>query len=218
MNSLTSSITGKNVLSILCVILVGFQSFLPTFVLGQPPQQRTRYDGETIFRGLYFGRGPVAELFPEIWKQERFLERKKLLTPEEERRIAEIQDKIIARIREKDNGFFDRFQRAMQSSDHLTIQKNLDEATALTLSVVRQETGKDPSAPIVDSAGVYRWVQIWEYFYVYYFYFVYEFVFAFLYFSPAQAEGVAAMKGITRLQREEWINLIATRLAAKEGQ
>ncbi len=209
------------ILSLLCVTLIAFQTVWPSPMLGGPGQASEKasgYDGETIFRGLYFGQGPVAQKFPEIWKQERYLERKRLLTEKDEKQISEIQNKIVARLREEDKDFFDHFGKTLQSGDHVAIQKTLDETTNLMFAAVRKETGKDLTAPIVDVSSVYRYIQIWQWIYLYFYFYVYEFVFAFLYVGPIVAgsnEGVASMKGITRLQREEWIHLIATRLAAK---
>ena len=31
---------------------------------------KVKYDGETLFRGIIFGQGPVAHLFPEIWTKD----------------------------------------------------------------------------------------------------------------------------------------------------
>ncbi|MGZ3459647.1 MAG: hypothetical protein ACXU86_14225 [Archangium sp.] len=47
---------------------------------------RVRYDGQTLFRGIYFGRGPVAALLPELWNSETLAQghwRVQLMTQEE---------------------------------------------------------------------------------------------------------------------------------------
>jgi SdpC family antimicrobial peptide len=213
----------QEVLSIVCVFLISVQAFTPTNALGSTPQaaqEHHRYDGETIFRGLYFGQGPVAELFPELWKQERYLATKKQLTSKDEQRLTEVQNKIVARLRDQDKGFFDRFGKTMQSGDHLAIQKSLEETGKLLYAATRAETGRDAFAPIQSIADVYRYVDIWEYIELYEFIAIYEWVVLVLYVGPewvdARAQGLAALKGVTRLEREEWINLLATRLMIKE--
>src|SRR5262249_55520493 len=100
------------------------------------------------------------------------------------------------------------------------IQKTLAETTNLTLSALRKQTGKDPYAPIVESAsGVYRFVELFEWVYLYFFIDVYEYVYVVIYIPAALSaepvEGVGTVKGVTRLEREQWINLIATRLSSK---
>ena len=205
------------------LLLVGLIALPPATVSQAAPAQTgeqrpvSSYDGEAIFRGLYFGQGPVADLFPEIWKQQRYLDRKKLLTPEDERRMEEVRERIITSLREKDKAFFDRLATTLKGGNHLAIQKALGEATEVTLAVLQKETGRDPTAPIVDAAqGVFRYVQIWQVLYFYWYVYVYEFFFLFLYVSGAQGvgplEGAATMKGVTRLQREQWTDLIAKRL------
>jgi SdpC family antimicrobial peptide len=193
----------------------------PGLAFGNPATQAaqqpagSKYDGEAIFRGLYFGQGPVADLFPELWKQQRYLDRKKLLTQEDERRMGEIREKIIAGLKAKDRAFFDTFASTLRSGDHLAIQKKVAEVTDLTLDILQKDTGKDATAPIVDLAGVYRYVYFWQYLYLYFYVYVYEFVLLVIYFAPlldGPVGGLATTKGISRLQREQWIDMIVKRL------
>ena len=212
----------QKAVSLACIVLIAMQAFTPTAALGGAPQaaqEHRRYDGETIFRGLYFGQGPVAEMFPELWKQERYLETKKQLTSGDEHRLTELQNKMVGRLRDLDKGFFDRFGETMQSGDHLAIQKSLEETGKLLYAATRAETGRDPYAPAENDLSIYRVVDVWEYFELYQWIAIYEYVLLVLYVGPewvdARAQGMAELKGVTRLQREEWINLVATRLKAK---
>ncbi|MGB0035103.1 MAG: hypothetical protein WBP79_06485 [Candidatus Acidiferrales bacterium] len=214
--------TRCKMLTIACVALNLFQVAAPVPTLGnsgQAAEKAARYDGETVFRGLYFGQGPVAQKLPEIWKQERYIERRKQLSPADERRINEIQDKIVADIKANHKEFLEHFGRVLQSGDHVAIQKELNEATSLAFAALRKETGKDPLAPVGDAASVYRFVEVYVYIWFVTYFYVYEWVAVVIYFSPileASVEGIGSMKGLTRLQKEEWINLVATRLAAKD--
>lgn len=212
----------QKAVSIACAVLIVMQAFTPTASLGGSPQsaqEHRRYDGETVFRGLYFGEGPVAEMFPELWKQERYVATKKQLTSDDEHKLAELQNKLIARIREQDKSFFDHFGETMQSGDHLAIQKLMEQTGKLIYAATRAEIGKDPLAPVQNDMNVYRIVDFWEYIELYQWVAIYEYILLVLYVGPewvdARAQGMADLKGVTRLQREEWINLVATRLKAR---
>lgn len=37
---------------------------------GKAEASELKYSGEEIFRGVLFGQGEVAELFPELWNEE----------------------------------------------------------------------------------------------------------------------------------------------------
>lgn len=88
--------------------------------VGAPIQAAAvRYDGETIFRGLAFGQGPVARLFPELASAPA-------LSPEQ----AAAVDAIVAQMRAFDPGFFDRFAAAMYGS-RVRVRAALESANEL---------------------------------------------------------------------------------------
>lgn len=110
---------------------------------------RARYNGETIFRGLIFGIGPVARLVPEIWDTNML---SAISAPEMKEKWAEVTDRVVTGIRTRDAGFFDRFAEQMQSGDQVTIDQGFREAAGLITEVATQEFGAPP--PSADGAGV----------------------------------------------------------------
>ena len=79
-----------------------------------------RLDGETIFRGLVFGQGPAAQLFPELANTP-------VATPEQAAAI----NTIVAEMRTLDPTFFDRFGRAMHSGSRVRVRAALEETNSL---------------------------------------------------------------------------------------
>ena len=72
-----------------------------------------KYDGAAVVAGLFFGAGPVAELFPELYGNPSAA-----LSVED-------RDVLLARITTDHPGFLDKFSSAMQSGDHVLIAENL---------------------------------------------------------------------------------------------
>jgi SdpC family antimicrobial peptide len=87
-----------------------------------------RFDGPTIFRGLYFGVGPAADLIPE---QSDGLK----TVPE----VASIQRSVEARIARIDPGFFVRFGREMQSGDPVRVSRALEDSALLLKDALTAE-------------------------------------------------------------------------------
>lgn len=90
-------------------------------------------DGETIFRGIFFGKEPVAGLFPELWRKLPNVE------PGEAARLAELENQIIERMKSLDPSFFDRFREDMTSGNHLRIDEGLKEAASLFVEALDRE-------------------------------------------------------------------------------
>lgn len=91
------------------------------------------FDGETLFKGLFFGQGPVAALFPEI------TERLKSIKPTPEADLFVTQ--VIARLRQHDRSYFDRLAAGLQSGDHLAIEATMDHASRVFLKALQEEVG-----------------------------------------------------------------------------
>lgn len=107
-----------------------------------------RYDGEAIFRGLVFGQGPVAKLFPELANTP-------VATPQQAAAI----DMIVGEMRTLDQGFFDRFGREMQSGSRVRIRAAIDEANTLGERAVTVLNGKrDPGLAQGDGAALFVFV------------------------------------------------------------
>lgn len=103
------------------------------------------FDGETLFRGLFFGQGPVAALFPEI------TERLKAINPtiQTDQFIAQ----VIARLRQHDRSYFDRLAAGLQSGDHLTIEATMDHASKVFLKALQEEVGAIHPTLIAQTEG-----------------------------------------------------------------
>jgi SdpC family antimicrobial peptide len=100
------------------------------------------FDGETLYRGLVQWRGPASGLVPEV------KEIKKLLWEpfndpylrKHAVEIEEMHDRLLAEIPAIDPTFFDRFEAAVESGDHLAVQLALYEAGEITLKAAQRTT------------------------------------------------------------------------------
>lgn len=100
-----------------------------------------RYDGETILRGLAFGQGPVARLFPQLAS-----------TPSLSAEGAAVVDAIIAQMRAIDSGFFDRFAAAMYGS-RVRVRAALENANELAKSAILAINARYSSAAASPDQG-----------------------------------------------------------------
>jgi SdpC family antimicrobial peptide len=82
--------------------------------------------GEDLFKGCFFGVGPGAAFFPEVWENPQVKARMESATRGVPRQ--EVAAFAVAHIREKDAGFFDRFGRDLQSGDHVLVARALEES------------------------------------------------------------------------------------------
>lgn len=97
--------------------------------------ERTNYDGQTLLRGLFFGIGPVAELFPEIWDSPRVrqLREANQLSPE---LLSKNVDAMIGKLNEEQPKFWVSFADNVQSGDRVRIEKAILDAANLISAVV----------------------------------------------------------------------------------
>jgi SdpC family antimicrobial peptide len=90
-------------------------------------------DGVAFYRGLLQGEGRVAD---EVDELRRSAELTRLMAdPEVRARSLELQERLVADIRDTDPGFFDRLGADMTSGDHLRIRSALVEAREVTAAV-----------------------------------------------------------------------------------
>ncbi|WP_170957112.1 sporulation delaying protein family toxin [Bacillus pseudomycoides] len=97
----------------------------PTITTESKHQQ---YDGETIYRGVFFGEGPVAKLFPEIWSEEAT----KQANTAEGKKAAEL---LAKKINELDPNYFNELQAAVSSGDNIKIQEAFNKGGELLVQV-----------------------------------------------------------------------------------
>lgn len=114
-------------------------------------QPAKRFDGKTLFKGMFLGVGPAASAFPEVWQHPMVVSRLKEAkqTPEEVERHSE---KLLARIEKLDPTFFERLGRDIQSGDHVAIQAMLAE-TRQTLRTAMEQQKKEQPAEGAPSDG-----------------------------------------------------------------
>jgi SdpC family antimicrobial peptide len=91
---------------------------------------KPRYSGEDIFRGVFFGDGPLAGTFPEIWDSPMLAayRNKQAHTQSLSLRDRYTQNTIAA-LRTTDPQFFITFADAMQSGNRLRISNSLVETS-----------------------------------------------------------------------------------------
>lgn len=106
-----------------------------------------RYSGADLFRGLYLGQGPVAELFPEIWSD---VEQGRLqaVPPEKlaevEHAISDYADAIVERIAEADPDFLDDFEADVQSGNHLLVEEAVLDGAYKLIDIIAADLGVTP--------------------------------------------------------------------------
>jgi len=101
-------------------------------------QTPSRFTGQELYRGMYFGVGEAAKLFPEIWESEQI----KKYAPREgrEKEFEQAAYEISKVIETKNPEFFQRFAEGLQSGRHATIESTLKLArdqTHLAVSILR---------------------------------------------------------------------------------
>jgi len=81
-------------------------------------------DGETLFTGLYFGRGEAAKYFPEIWENPQIL---RILKDVDLNKSIDAQNRIMDLLREQDETTFTRFATEMQSGNQIRVRNAMRE-------------------------------------------------------------------------------------------
>ena len=77
-----------------------------------------RYDGETLFRGLFFRQGPVAQRLPNLSIAPRAPAGQEIAT----------LDTLIAKMRQTDPQFFNRFATGIQSGNRVKVLAAIKDA------------------------------------------------------------------------------------------
>lgn len=88
---------------------------------------RSRHSGIEIFKGLFFGEGKVATLFPEVWKNPEVQANRAALSKVERKKIEAAKRDLITFINKRAPSFFDRFGTELQSGDPLRVETALNE-------------------------------------------------------------------------------------------
>lgn len=93
---------------------------------------RSTPDGEAIYRGLFFGEGPVAALFPELASRI-------VVTPQ----MTAARNRLVARIAAHDPRFFGHFAKLVTSGNPLRVRQGLLAAQEETQAAMVAEFGTD---------------------------------------------------------------------------
>ncbi|GAA2878600.1 hypothetical protein GCM10010517_40670 [Streptosporangium fragile] len=172
------------------------------------------YDGETVFRGLFLGIGPVAEKFPEFPKPPV-----DLLKQQEQ-----AAEKYIAAIRADDPAFFDTFGTDMTSGDRVRVLAAMTSANERFAKLLEKDYGPGTqpegmglvrvlalAVVAVEVANAYEYVNAYRAYNVV----MTENAYQNTHFWQDKVWSLPQMAGDTaRLDRERLVSLIAERLAS----
>ncbi|WP_440065497.1 hypothetical protein [Streptosporangium sp. OZ121] len=166
------------------------------------------HDGESVYRGLILGIGPVAERFPEIVRPDGGV------TARQE----EFASAVVAAVSRKDPAFLASFGREMTSGDRVRIDRAFTAAQDITRDVLAERFGfKADSSAVDQAAGLAFFV------YMVYLGNVYEIVNVYKVANAVRESNVYEIenwteslvsKDLARLDRERFVDLVAERLAA----
>jgi SdpC family antimicrobial peptide len=105
------------------------------------------YDGETLFRGLFFGAGDTATLFPEIWRDPGYA--KTVAQLRAESGVADYErsthDSLVEQMRAADASVFSRFKAGVTSGDPLAVDASLKDAGEALIEACVAKFGEPPS-------------------------------------------------------------------------
>jgi SdpC family antimicrobial peptide len=110
-----------------------------------PPDVQARQQslsGRELYKGMFFGVGPAARHFDDIWQHPKF--QAGLSRPEVRQQRERTAERLVAKLEAADPAFFDRFSRDLRSRDHLTIDRlvaTAQEKTVAAVAALRQEDG-----------------------------------------------------------------------------
>jgi SdpC family antimicrobial peptide len=174
-----------------------------------------RFSGEEIFRGVFFGTGPVAARLPEIWQQPRFASVNHLRA---EPRVRRLQERLVAKLEQAHPGLLDWFGIEAQSGDHLRIRHALGFVGDQLVEAIGTEANYDAeftTSQDLETAGLVLGPV------------VAVAAFVFFYFAVEVYSAVHRVIGVTEyvvakltpsssaestLQQDVWVSLIAARL------
>ena len=101
-----------------------------------PPSVRpANYTGRELYEGMFFGTGRAAGLFPEIWNNEQV--QAEIRSSPRKLEFDKVALLVSAQVGKQDPSFFQRFEAALQSRDHVLIAQALTEARQNTEQAAR---------------------------------------------------------------------------------
>jgi SdpC family antimicrobial peptide len=116
----------------------------PSFVPRGPSHHS--YDGRTLFRGLFFGSGPVADLFPEVYGRATL-----------KQQVSMKQNDWLDKIDSADPTFFRRFEENINSHERLLVRQALKNGSDKVVDLLAAESGTSTpevrNSKVQDTAG-----------------------------------------------------------------
>lgn len=100
-------------------------------------------DGETIYRGLFFGRGELGGLAAEVWLEEVPADDGAQSDPDLVATVHTLQDDMVGWIRQNEPTFLGEFRSALTSGDHVRVDGMLDRAASVSRAAF-EDVADDP--------------------------------------------------------------------------
>lgn len=96
------------------------------------PELNKSFTGEEIYRGIIFGQGEVARLFPELWTKEKL----ELANTSE---AIETVNYYMEKIKEKDNSFFENVKKYVNSRNPYAIDNIFKRGTEHVIEILEEQ-------------------------------------------------------------------------------
>jgi SdpC family antimicrobial peptide len=146
MNQFTRSFFDRGLAVLLASLMLYTGLAVPATAQSPTTTQPARYDGETVFQGVFLDDGPVAKLFPEIWENPTVVGyRDQVMQANTVEQVAAGQQALITDLRTQDPTFFDRFGKEMQSGDRIRIQRAMSEANQRLTKLFAEAAERSPN-------------------------------------------------------------------------
>ncbi|MGY2610614.1 sporulation delaying protein family toxin [Bacillus pretiosus] len=126
----------KRVLSVLTLVTMLVTSF--SFFNGPSianAQTNKDFTGEEIFRGIIFGEGEVAKLFPQIWTEE-------LLEEANSKEQKQAIDAVVLEMKSVDSNFFNELKSAIDTKNSLEINNAFEKGGAVLDNALKNMDAK----------------------------------------------------------------------------
>lgn len=113
------------VLALTVIVMGGCTTDIITPELEDTAGSKTEYDGEVLFRALFFGQGDLSTaLFPEVWRNENIEAKRGPHDPE----VIAFREDVVEWVASNHSAFFAKFGRELQSGDHVRVDATLNAA------------------------------------------------------------------------------------------
>jgi SdpC family antimicrobial peptide len=191
----------------LTILLIGLSSPAVASPRGDAPRAIRPVDGETLFIGLYFGRGPAAAYFPEFWENPQVV---RVLKSVDIVKSIQAQNRLMDLLRQRDATIFTRFGDDMQSGNQVRVRDALNEMRQ-RVEEIATEQGVDLHRPIRaldEEAAIYLILAVVA--------IIFAFITLIVEGGPAHDRPKEASVG-SNLERDLWIDSLTHRLDASRA-